>query len=183
MKILQKETKRMGKKQREMINNISVFLFYPYLLLLLIACNGQKEYKKEYKKLNDIMKINDNSLHYEQSKKEFTILDSLQIGYIGINDSLTIKVDNQIVFNGITNYEPKNGYGSRLCYIKRENISEYFELKIEFHNLKSELIHTIDLNQYNSILVENGMNYGIPELKEFPEDLMIHLYKEEVKFY
>ena len=144
-------------------------------LCVVFGCKAQKEYPH----IVDITR-NDNAAYYQQSNKKYAVSDSLFIGYMGTNDSITIQANAQVVFNGVTDYSPKVGYGRLLCIIQKKQAAKTM-LSIQFHRAKKQVHYAVE-NQYNTVLIDNGLQYGSLD-RELPESFTLHLYKETDRLY
>lgn len=143
--------------------------------LFFINCQGQKNNYNRVKKVS----FNFNELYYSLNPKEYNLKDSIVFGYMGHNDSISVFIDDKLVYSGITDYDPRIGKGAEIFHLKRKEVGD-FNMYIEFHGKQESALVTLP-NRYNSVLIHNELHY-FEDMSEFDGFVTIHLYMEDDRF-
>ena len=162
-------------EQKPMSLQIKTPLMLAFFLLPLNASAQNKGYEK----VKDLF-VDSNELYYLMVQKEFPLNDSIVFGYTGFNDSLSVYIDDRLVYSGVPHYDAAIGYGDEIFRMKRKKGNKPYSMYVEFHG-RQTWAKTILLNNYNSVLIHNRQNYS-EDMSEYKESVFIFFYKEDDRF-
>ena len=100
---------------------------------------------------------------------------------MGINDSVTISMNDEILFQGMTQYKGKHGYGCGVARIPQSDLVLPARIDVLLHGPKLKFSFAIEKG-FNSILIHNSLNRAYEFFEEFEGYLDIYYYKETDQF-
>lgn len=153
-----------------------------YVVFFLMICLSLECYAQEGYTKVDSVEINKNKLFYNSIGNQVLILsDSLELGYMGVNDSLTILLEGKVLFEGRTSYDPRSGYGRSLVKVSRRGLDVPCQILVLLHGLKQKFSFPVE-DRFNSILILNQLNYQ-EMAGEFDPYLTVYYYWETGQFH
>lgn len=135
----------------------------------------------KYDTINDI-RLSLNEQFYSLFPGKYPMNNKIIIGYAGVNDSISIYIEEKLVYSGVTKYDFVDGRGREICRFDRPKKNQ-INLTVEFHRGQKIVPKKIPINKYNSILIHNQLLYNTRELMEFSKYVQFFLYKERSRFY
>lgn len=160
-------------KKIKMKNSIFVVFF---MCMKICSCFSQEDYFRI-----DNFKINKTLTYYETIKEYDHKAEYILVGYMGINDSITIELNGKVMFQDSTKYQAKHGYGHGILKIPRSALEFPSEMYVFLHGPKVQFIVLIE-EDFNSILIQNHLNEFYKILEQFEGYLMVYYYHTEWTF-
>ena len=160
------------KKMKTTIQENSIICF---LIITLLGCSTSTKIVDF-----DNIKLIDNTVVISESKNY--LKDSIEFGFMGLNDNIQIIINKQLIFDSKTNYDARIGYGEKLLNFERPRNVNDLICEVIFFKAKKRITYKLN-NNFNSILIHNNLHYNSLDLQEFEENVIIYLYNESDRFY